>query len=86
MTPDDTVSAYAYGLIREEYHLATGHRISYGIALYAHPRDTGSATVITAVRDITSDRGAIDRFIRQCNELALSPLHLADAVDDFFNT
>ena len=57
-----------------------------GIAVYAHPAETGSASIIASVRDITADRAAADDLIRQCNEGALSPIHLWAVVDDRFGT
>lgn len=36
------------------------------------------------VRDISPDRTQVERFVRQCNECALSPLHLTDAIEDTF--
>lgn len=76
----------AYGLIAEEYTLQNHTRKAYGVAAYAHPKLTGSTVVITAVRDITSDRQAVAALVALCNRMLLSPVHLADVIDDFFGT
>ncbi len=82
----DETCAYTYGLIREEYHIGTKYRVAYGIAAYAHTDEHGSACIVAAVRDITSDRDAVTELVRLCNDGALSPWQLQDAADDFFGT
>ncbi len=86
MTHGEMSPRYAYGLVREEYPMDGETRIAYGIAVYAHPTDTGSASIVTSIRDVTQDRAAIEQLILLCNEGGLSPAHLADVVDDFFGT
>ncbi len=85
MTQDKKSPGYRYGLIREEYFWDGQCRVAYGIAVYAHPHASGSAGIIASVRDMTDDRAAVERLIRQCNEGDLSLTHLSDVIDDFFD-
>ena len=86
MTHNDHIPAYVYGRIEETYHTDTGYRVAYGIAAYAHPTDTESATIVASVRDVTQNRAAMDELIRQCNAGGLSPAHLQDVIEDRFGT
>lgn len=72
-----------YGLIAEDYRLGGERRISYGIAAYADAGEEKSAVVLRSVHDITGDGRALERLVRTCNRLRLSPCHLADIVEDF---
>ncbi len=84
MTHDETSPRYTYGCVREEYTVNGQSRVAYGIAVYAHPHESGSASIVASVRDITHDRAALEGLIRRCNDGNLSPVHLADMIDDFF--
>ena len=86
MIYESHTSDHAYGLIREEYHLGEDCRVAYGIAVYAHPAVTGSASMIASVRDLSADRASVEELVRQCNENRLSPAHLFDVADDRFGT
>ena len=35
------------------------------------------------VRDVSSDKAAIERLISDCNKYDLDPIHLRDVVEDF---
>ena len=72
-----------FGLIQETYILGKTSRISYGIAAFADARANGSATVVDAVRDITSNREKLAALVRLCNRLHLSVVHLHEVVEDF---
>ena len=72
-----------YGIIQEMYVLGTENRISYGIAAYADPETSGTASVITAVRDICDNKDKIDALVLPCNTHRLSPIHLQDIIEDF---
>lgn len=72
-----------YALSEEIYRLGNDKRVAYGIVAYANAELDGTATVISSVRDISSDRQAITGLIDQCNRLQLSPVHLQDIVEDF---
>ncbi len=85
MRHDETPDIWAFGLIREEYFLGDLSRTAYGVAAYAHPLSTESATIVTAVHDITSDRDAIEHLIRRCNRARLLPEQLHDVVADWFS-
>ena len=72
-----------YGMTEEIYSRGSDSRTSYGIAAYAHGDEEGTATVIAAVHDITSNRQALANLVSLCNRLELSVLHLDDVVEDF---
>lgn len=62
-----------YGLSEEIYALGNEKRVSYGIVAYSNAELDGTATIISSVRDVSSDRQAMVRLISQCNRLQLSP-------------
>ena len=72
-----------YGTIHEIYTLGSETRISYGIAAYSDAETGSTASVIAAVRDISSDREQIDSLVALCNRYRLDPMHLTDIVEDF---
>ena len=78
------MTAFDYGIVREEYFLNNTRRISYGVVCYADPETDGTLTVIASVRDISSDFDSVSRLVDLCNRHALSPLLLQDVVDDYF--
>ncbi len=71
-----------YGITEERYALGGESRLSYGIAAYACPQTDGTKTILTAIRDITSDKEKLLNFVETCNRLALAVEHLPDAVED----
>ena len=72
-----------YGMTEEIYTLNGKSRKSYGIAIYSNAEEDGSATILTAVRDITSERERLEDLVQKCNLLELSPIHLDDVIEDF---
>ncbi len=74
-----------YGLVEERYVLNGLARTSYGIAAFADADVDGTATVIAAIHDITSDKLGLAALICKCNDLELSPIHLQDVVEDFLS-
>lgn len=72
-----------YGIVEEKYALCGVSRISYGIAAYADAEQDGTATILAAVSDITSDRKKLEELVGRCNQAQLSVLHLSDVVEDF---
>lgn len=72
-----------YGITEEIYSLGTDRRVSYGIAAYANAEEDGTANIVAAVHDITSDKKSLSELILSCNRLGLSTIHLDDAVEDF---
>ena len=45
----------------------------------------GADTILASVSDITEDRPTIAALVSRCNRLELSPMHLLDVIEDFFN-
>ncbi len=75
-----------YGVIKEIYSINGATRTAYGIAAYADAEEDGSATIVKAVHDITSDSFSLQKLLKLCNSLELSPIHLSDVVEDFLNS
>ena len=72
-----------YGVVEETYHLDCEVRYAYGIVVYANADIDGTATIIESVRDITSDKDAIETFAQKLSLMELSPIHLKEVVEDF---
>ena len=77
------VERITYGIVEERYLLDEDERTAYGIAICANANLDGIATVLEIINDITSDRERIFDFVKKCNDLELSPLHIYDAIEDF---
>ena len=72
-----------YGIVEEKYALYGVSRVSYGIAAYADAEQDGTATILAAVSDITSDRKKLEELVGRCNQAQLSVQHFSDVVEDF---
>ena len=75
-----------YAIIEEKHSIGDNTRISYGIAAYSNENNDSTATIITSIHDITTDKKKLLDLINTCNELQLSTVHLNDIVEDFFVT
>lgn len=74
-----------YALTDETYSYCHNDRISYGITAYAYEAPDSRAGVIVSVKDITSDKNRLEKLVRSCNQLKLSPTHLYGVIEDFLN-
>jgi len=75
------MKTHQYILIESSY-IVNGTRYStYGIA-HADVCD-GYAVILKAVPDLSRDKERVCRLAECCTKLCLSPMHLADVVDDF---
>lgn len=72
-----------YGVTEEMYVIGSESRVSYGIAAYADSGTEGTSSILSSVRDISSDRAPVKKIAELCNRLELDVLHLADVVEDF---
>jgi len=63
-----------YFLIADTYTLEEQSHIGYGIGCRADNSN---------FEDLTTDPVAVTNLISICNKLKLSPIHLADVVEDF---
>lgn len=72
-----------YGIVEETYHLNGEVRSAYGIVVYSNADIDGMSTIIESVRDITSDKDAIESFTQKLSLMELSPIHLKEVVEDF---
>ena len=52
---------------------------------YSDANENGTATVVTSVHDITSNKDSLARLVDDCNRLQLSTVHLHDVVEDFLS-
>ena len=57
-----------------------GAYVTYGVK--AAPEDDHSACFDT-VADVSLSEARLGVFVRLCNELQLSPIHLRDVIEDF---
>ena len=74
-----------YAVAEEKYASGEEKRISYGIVAYANAEQDGTATIVTSVRDVTSDKKRLGKLVDDCNRLELSTVHLPDVVEDFLS-
>jgi hypothetical protein len=77
------MTSITYGISTEKYESNKECRISYGIVVYSEIDKDGTATIIASIRDISSDKKAVEELVQKCNLLKLSLLHLSDVVEDF---
>ncbi len=73
-----------YGMIEETYICGSERRASYGIAAFAHAKQTQTACIVAAVHDIGSDFEEIRSLVEKCNRQELPVVHLQDVISDFF--
>ena len=74
-----------YGITEEIYTLGASTRRAFGIAAYADADEDGTATVVAALHDVTSDREKLESLVAICNREGLSLVHLYDVVEDFLD-
>lgn len=74
-----------YGITEEIYVAGNSRRTSYGIAVYDNAEEDGTATILEAVHDITSDKQSLSELVDLCNRLELSTIHLYDVIEDFLS-
>ena len=74
-----------YAVTEERYALGNESRTSYGIVAYANAEQNGTTTIVTSIRDITSDKNRLKKLVDDCNRLELSTVHLPDVVEDFLS-
>lgn len=81
--PADRMKKVTYGTIREIYELDNESRTAYGIAVYSCTASDEIASVILSVHDITPVKAQIDALVNLCNRNDLSPVHLAEVIEDY---
>lgn len=70
-----------YILIKSSYSVNGIESATYGIALT--DISDGYAAIIESMPNLSQDKEQVCRLAELCTELHLSPLHLADVVEDF---
>lgn len=74
-----------YAITEEKYILDNENRIAYGIAAYADANETGTATIVACIHDITTNKERLSQLVNDCNRLQLCVTHLPDVVEDFLS-
>lgn len=72
------MSKLTYVLTENLYCDENHSKTFYGIEVYEAPDK-----IVATIRDITTDRERLFKFIQTCNLLELSPIHLYDVIEDF---
>lgn len=72
-----------YGIIEESHEVGGKKRISYGIAAYSDVKESGSATVLCRVNDLSPCRENVLRAVDLLNQSGASLLHFEDLIDDY---
>ncbi len=75
-----------YGVVREKYYLSNcKSRKAYGIIGFSNAEINGTATIVLAVNDITSDRKAISKLAQILNIRRVAPDAVSDIVEEFIS-
>lgn len=67
-----------YKLTEDTRSLEGRNYTAYGIAAFSE-----NGEIIAKIDDLTSERDKAELFAKSCERLALSPIHLRDAAEDF---
>ena len=70
-----------YIVIKTHHGEREGERLGYGIALMS--RDEEGIVELDLFADVSTEREGLVRLVKECNDLALDPIHLGDVVEDF---
>ncbi len=71
---------YQYKLYQGQYSMEDQAHLGYGISIL----DTFSQKEILCIENISSSKDRMITFIKQCNDHALSPIHIYDVIEDLF--
>ena len=74
-----------YEVVGELQSSGDSNSISYGIAAYIDAATSKTQNAIAYVRDVTPNKTEIEELAQKCNAFGLSPIHLADVIEDFLN-
>jgi hypothetical protein len=74
-----------YEVVGELQSSGDSNSISYGIAAYIDAATSKPQNAIAYVRDVTPNKTEIEELAQKCNAFGLSPIHLADVIEDFLN-
>ncbi|MBQ8208900.1 MAG: hypothetical protein IJZ89_09240 [Clostridia bacterium] len=69
-----------YYTVKDEYCIDGKVYRSYGVIMAEVINE--EITVLSSAHDLSKDHEKIERFVKKCNELDLSPIHFFDAVFD----
>ena len=68
-----------YRVIATSRRIGIKQILTYGISVQSHSKDYESFVI----PDIATDREDVEELAALCNRLQLSPIHLADVIEDF---
>ena len=74
-----------YEVVGEPQPSGDSNCISYGIAAYIDAATSKTQNAIAYVRDVTPNKTEIEELAQKSNAFGLSPIHLADVIEDFLN-
>ena len=74
-----------YEVVGEPQPSGDSNCLSYGIAAYIDAATSKTQNAIAYVRDVTPNKTEIEELAQKCNAFGLSPIHLADVIEDFLN-
>ena len=72
-----------YGIVTETYEMGDQKRTSYGIAAYSDIEPSGTACVLYAARDLSSEREVLDILVDKLNRSEASEIHFEDFINDY---
>lgn len=61
------------------FHEEMGNYIAYGMDIIDYETDS----LIRSIPDISTEKAALERLIRQCNQLHADIIHIDDIIEDF---
>ncbi|MBQ7376862.1 MAG: hypothetical protein IJW71_00880 [Clostridia bacterium] len=70
-----------YIVVKTHHTDREGERFGYGIALMSYGEE--GIVELDLFADVSSQREDLVRLAKECNDLALAPMHLRDVVEDF---
>lgn len=74
---------YHYRITHEERILEGRNYHAYGIAVDLKESDGAAAREIARIDDIAASAETLRPLVELCSRLELSPIHLAEIIDDF---
>ena len=75
-----------YGIIRETHEADENKRESYGIAAYSDVEHNGTACILYAAQDLTSESETLEALVARLNREGASKEQFDEIVEDFLAT
>ena len=78
-------TSVVYKIVGETHTCGEQSYVSYGIAAYFDAASNDAKNAVAYVQDVTPNRTEAEDLVQRCNAFGLSPVHLADVIEDFLN-